>query len=62
MKHLAMVVNKKHAISPQRVGIRKDSKVHFQLPLSFLIVNKVVEQGQCIRENNIIDPAVIHVQ
>ena len=50
-----------HRIIPQAVGIAAESNVHFQLPVSFLIVNMVVEQGQCIRENSIMLTAVVHV-
>ena len=47
---------------PQIVGIRRDTPVHFQLPVSFLMVIRVVEQGQCISENSIMLIAVIQVQ
>lgn len=32
---------------PKTVGKIKDIIVHFQLPVSFFIVNKVVLQGKC---------------
>ena len=35
-----------HRAIPQTVGIIKASAVHFQLPVSFLMVRQVVEQGQ----------------
>ena len=58
----AAVVNKKQMRIPQTVGIKKERRVHFRLPVSFLIVRQVVAQGQCIRENKIVLTAVIQVQ
>ena len=43
------------------VGIKIDNAVHFQEDVSFFIVRQVVEQGQCIRENNITETAVVQV-
>lgn len=40
-------------IMPHKVGKAKLKKVHFQLPVSFFIVNKVVAQGKCKMVNNI---------
>lgn len=59
---LAIVVNKKHTTIPVTVGTRKEAIVHFTLWVSFFIVRQVVEQGQCIRENNMVLTAVIQVQ
>ncbi len=39
-------VNRKQTSSPIPVGIRTESAVHFQLPVSFRMVMQVVEQGQ----------------
>ena len=36
--------------------------VHFKLPVSFFIVIKVVEHGQCISENITIQMAVVMFQ
>ena len=36
------------------MGIINAAKVHFKLPVSFFMVNNVVEHDQCISENNII--------
>ena len=58
----AAVVNKKQMRIPQTVGIKKERRVHFRLPVSFLMVRQVVAQGQCIRENKIVLTAVIQVQ
>lgn len=44
------------------VGNKNASAVHFRLPVSFLIVISVVEQGQCISENSMVLMAVTHVQ
>lgn len=60
--NLTTVVNIKHIIMPAVVGIIMDRAVHFQLPVSFLMVKQLVEQGQCIRENIIIQAAVSQVQ
>ena len=38
---------------PQTVGSKKLIKLHFQLPVSFFIVNNVVAQGKCKTVNNI---------
>ena len=47
---------------PAMVGTKKDTKVHFQLWVSFLMVRRVVAQGKCIRQNNITDTAVSQFQ
>ena len=49
-------------IIPVTVGRRRHRAVHFKLPVSFLMVRSVVEQGQCIREKSIVLMAVIQVQ
>ncbi len=46
---------------PQRVGIAMDNNVHFQLPVSFLMVRQVVEQGKCMTVMIIIHIAVVAV-
>ena len=51
-----------HTAIPASVGTRADTPVHFQLCVSLRIVSSVVEHGQCIKENNIVHSAVIHVQ
>lgn len=48
-------------IIPTAVGITNDNAVHFQLPVSFLIVHNVVAQGKWMSENSIVQTAVIHV-
>ena len=58
----ATLVNRIQAQMPITVGSAAASPVHFQLPVSFLIVSRVVEQGQCISENSIMLMAVIQVQ
>ena len=47
---------------PTAVGIIKESTVHLKLFVSFFIVIRVVEQGQCIREKSMVLTAVIQVQ
>ena len=37
-----------HKSIPAAVGSRNASAVHLRLPVSFFIVSRVVEQGQCI--------------
>ena len=44
------------------MGRRTAAAVHRMLPVSFFMVRQVVEQGQCIRENRIMETAVAHVQ
>lgn len=41
---------------------KKVKKAHLKLPVSFLMVNKVVPQGKCNRENNMVAMAVSQVQ
>ncbi len=60
--NLTIDANIKHIAIPAIVGIIMDRAVHFQLPDSFLMVRQLVEQGQCIRENSIIQAAVSQVQ
>ena len=52
---------RKQKVRPQMVGTRQAAAVHFQLPVSFFMVQSVVEQGQCIRENNMVQRAVVAV-
>lgn len=52
----------KHKIMPIIVGIKIEIKVHLILPVSFLIVKQVVEQGKCISEKIMKHIAVINVQ
>lgn len=47
---------------PVTVGIRKAAAIHLTPPVSFRIVRSVVEHGQCMRENSIVQTAVTHVQ
>ena len=44
------------------MGIKKPRRVHFRLPVSFLMERRVVEQGQCIREKVMVHRAVSPVQ
>ena len=44
-------LRKKQRKIPQRAGIAAAAAVHFRLAVSFFIVRRVVEQGQCIRIN-----------
>ncbi len=41
-----MILSRTHRRDPIRVGSRKATAVHSQLPVSFLMVRQVVEQGQ----------------
>ena len=59
---LVRQVNSMQQIMPVIVGNIVASAVHFQLPVSFLIVSIVVEHGQCSMENIIVLMAVTHVQ
>ena len=59
---LAKAVNMKQLPTPITVGTSAEIIVHLILCVSFFIVNIVVEQGQCIKENSIMLIAVIHVQ
>ena len=47
--------------TPTTVGKTAASAVHFQLWVSLRMVSRVVEQGQCIREKSMVEPAVIQV-
>ena len=47
---------------PREVGRMAESAVHRQLPVSFRIVSRVVEQGQCMREKAIVQSAVLRLQ
>ncbi len=44
------------------VGSRNARTVHLRLPVSFFMVRRVVEQGQCIREKSMVQIAVTQVQ
>ena len=55
-------LNIRQITTPQNVGITIESIVHLIEEVSFLTVKQVVEQGQCISENNITDTAVTQVQ
>ena len=59
---LAMPANRMQAHMPIAVGRAAASPVHFQLPVSFLMVSGVVEQGQCMSENSMTLMAVTQVQ
>ncbi len=52
----------KHTTKATTVGMIKASIVHFKLPVSFLMVHIVVEQGQWSRLNNMVFNAVRIVQ
>ena len=58
----AKFANIKHEAMPIIVGTNTETIVHFQLPVSFFIVSRVVEQGQCMREKSMVLMAVSHVQ
>ena len=47
---------------PSKVGRAAARKVHFRLPVSFFMVSRVVEQGQCMREKVMVQMAVTQVQ
>ena len=49
-------------ITPQTVGIAMESSAHLRLPVSFLTVRQVVEQGKCRTVMMIIHTAVAAVQ
>ena len=59
---LAKVVNIKQLPTPIIVGMSAEISVHLALWVSFFIVSRVVEQGQCIRKNRMTLIAVIQVQ
>lgn len=61
INRFAMLANARQITTPIIVGIIKETAVHLRLPVSFLIVKSVVEQGQCINENSIVLIAVIQV-
>ncbi len=46
---------------PMTVGSAAARAVHLRLPVSFLMVSSVVEQGQWNRENSMVQAAVIQV-
>lgn len=52
----------KHTIIATNVGKIAEIRVHFMLPVSFLIVHMVVPQGKCRSENSIKLMAVIKFQ
>lgn len=47
--------------TPREAGSRAANTVHFQLPVSFLMVQSVVEHGQCISEKSMVHRAVVAV-
>ena len=51
----------RHMAAPQNVGMAMDKSVYLMLPVSFLMVIIVVEQGQCIRQKKQTLRAVITV-
>ena len=51
-----------HNAMPSNVGIITETAVHFQDPVSFFMVQTVVEQGQWNRQKIIIQTAVRGVQ
>ena len=62
MKKFATAVKQIHIIIPITVGNRAERTVHFILPVSFFIVCRVVEQGQCITVKIMTLTAVTQVQ
>ena len=58
--HTPVVI--KQITIPQTVGNRNPKAIHFQLPVSFFIVNNVVVQGKCKSVNIITLIAVRSVQ
>ena len=46
---------------PRRVGRAAETAVHFQEPVSFFMVKRVVEQGQWNRQNRTMETAVCQV-
>ena len=57
----------RHAVSaqaaiPRTAGSNTETNVHFALRVSRAMVITVVEQGQCISENNSVQIAVLQVQ
>ena len=48
LKNFIRKLRKTQKIIPQEVGIRAARAVHLRLPVSFFIVSRVVEHGQCI--------------
>lgn len=49
----------KHTINPIRVGKIKETAVQKGLCVSFFIVKRVVEHGQCMSEKRIKQTAVV---
>ena len=47
---------------PMAVGSAAERMVQSQLPVSFLMVRRVVEQGQWKREKRMVQRAVVQVQ
>ena len=58
--HIARTIT--HTITPSAVGNTAPRTVQPRLPVSFFMVKRVVEQGQCSREKSITHPAVTAVQ
>ncbi len=57
-----MLVIARQRTSPRAVGSRKESTVHFLLPVSFFIVASVVPQGKCSSVKMSVQTAVSQVQ
>ena len=51
-----------HRNTPRQVAWRKATAVHFRLPVSFLTVRQVVEQGQWNSEKIAMQTTVLAVQ
>ena len=60
-KSRQILATQKQTVTPITVGKIKETKVHFMLCVSFLMVIQVVEQGQCINENSMVQIAVTGV-
>lgn len=56
---LIIVAARKHTNIPVSVGMAKAATVHFLLCVSFFNVMQVVEHGQCIMENSMVQTAVV---
>ena len=61
MNKLTIKLKTKHTIIPHKVGTNIEINVHLFDLVSFFIVRQVVEHGQCIKENNITEIAVVIV-
>lgn len=61
MNKLTIKLKAKHTTIPHKVGTNIEINVHLFDLVSFFIVKHVVEHGQCIKENNITEIAVVIV-